>query len=116
MNTLILVLVAAIVITFVLWLMVELNNIKRMVARIDACLRPSARCPVCGHPVIAAPFCDGEPYICPECGDKQVWRLSEDCRYFLVTDETCQADSSMTEGKTETYPAQNEAGFQGKDG
>ena len=94
--------------------MVELQDIRRSVGRIDACLRPAARCPTCGHPVIAAPLCDGERYICPDCGKELIWVLTG-CHYCLDTVRQVNF-SADTKDTSEQYPGENEAGFKGQDG
>ncbi len=42
------------------------------------------RCPECDHPAIGAPFCEDTVYICPQCGEKFIWKLRRG-KYLLST-------------------------------
>lgn len=47
-------------------------------------LRDATRCPECDHPAVGASFCEDTIYICPQCGEKFIWKLQND-RYILAT-------------------------------
>jgi hypothetical protein len=46
--------------------------------------KDTTRCPECDHPAIGASFCEDTTYLCPQCGEKFIWKLKGG-KYILST-------------------------------
>ena len=60
-------------VVFALWQMErKLNNLAMLLTHY---LKDTTRCPECDYPAIGASFCEDTSYICPQCGEKFMWKL-----------------------------------------
>lgn len=60
-------------VVFAFWKMErKLNDLATLLTHY---LKDTTRCPECDHPAIGASFCEDTFYICPQCGEKFIWKL-----------------------------------------
>lgn len=54
---------------------VVMKRLDGLVSIISHYFKDFTRCPECDHPAIGASFCEDTFYICPQCGEKFIWKL-----------------------------------------